>query len=268
MLHIGRIAHAAVFQPKDMRPALKGVGQLSLDGSIHGHVNVDQGARQDELPERVLILREPDCVLFAVVRRLEVAKPSRVGGLKKAYVRKVDVDYYTDAELAVRIGVHGVKGRTTGTVPTVRCRHLPSDDFQENQVRHPRECRLGQDRPRRRHHAHQVLLALAASFIHDMRPTAEMESGLDRSGQRPRQPCSPLPDVRSARFAGLVGDTGPITEVATIFLYDSDTGGVGFSSRLYEMHDTLLRGAESGWFPPVPALSGCPSCVGPQFEGG
>jgi DEAD/DEAH box helicase domain-containing protein len=72
-------------------------------------------------------------------------------------------------------------------------------------------------------------------------------------------------DPRDIRMSAQI--KAPFTGAATIFLYDAMPGGVGFSRRLYEMHDTLLRGAgelASG----CSCADGCPSCVGPQFEGG
>jgi DEAD/DEAH box helicase domain-containing protein len=53
----------------------------------------------------------------------------------------------------------------------------------------------------------------------------------------------------------------PFTGGATVFIYDKVPGGIGFSERLYQIHDLLLRAAlqhvrECG------CDDGCPSCVG------
>jgi len=103
--------------------------------------------------------------------------------------------------------------------------------------------------------------------ITDNLPTAEMESGLRGLGNvlANLAPLYLMCDPRDLRVWSEIRAT--FTESPTIFLYDSIPGGVGMSARLYEMHETLLRGAGelvSG----CPCESGCPSCVGPQFEGG
>jgi DEAD/DEAH box helicase domain-containing protein len=56
---------------------------------------------------------------------------------------------------------------------------------------------------------------------------------------------------------------GEISTEPTIFLYDNYPGGIGFSEPLFGMHDDLLfrtRELIDG----CPCQSGCPSCVGPE----
>jgi DEAD/DEAH box helicase domain-containing protein len=72
------------------------------------------------------------------------------------------------------------------------------------------------------------------------------------------------------------GDEGAVTDSAhvpddldepRIFLYDSYPGGIGFSEPLFGMHDTLLsetRRLIAG----CPCDHGCPTCVGPAGESG
>jgi DEAD/DEAH box helicase domain-containing protein len=53
----------------------------------------------------------------------------------------------------------------------------------------------------------------------------------------------------------------------TIFLYDNYPGGIGFSEPLFHMHEALLaRAAEL--INECPCESGCPSCVGPEGAAG
>jgi DEAD/DEAH box helicase domain-containing protein len=52
-----------------------------------------------------------------------------------------------------------------------------------------------------------------------------------------------------------------------VFLYDTYPGGIGFSKKLYEIHEGMLQAASEL----VGACScddGCPSCVGPAMEVG
>jgi DEAD/DEAH box helicase domain-containing protein len=107
-------------------------------------------------------------------------------------------------------------------------------------------------------------------------------------------PHSPLrtPQSKEALQAGLVGlgnvlsqvaplylmcdprDLGvvpqvknPFTGQSTIFLYDSYPGGIGFSQKLYDMHEMLLEAAGE-LVQACECEDGCPSCVGPAMEVG
>jgi DEAD/DEAH box helicase domain-containing protein len=53
----------------------------------------------------------------------------------------------------------------------------------------------------------------------------------------------------------------------TIVVYDGIPAGIGFSQRLYEMHDALMGHAHE-LVASCPCADGCPSCVGPAGEGG
>jgi len=53
----------------------------------------------------------------------------------------------------------------------------------------------------------------------------------------------------------------------TIFIYDNYQGGIGFSPLLYDSHEELLRNALS-LIEKCPCKDGCPSCIGPSKEVG
>jgi DEAD/DEAH box helicase domain-containing protein len=53
----------------------------------------------------------------------------------------------------------------------------------------------------------------------------------------------------------------------TIVLYDSIPAGIGFSQRLYEIHEELLLNARDV-VDSCGCSDGCPSCVGPGGEDG
>jgi DEAD/DEAH box helicase domain-containing protein len=70
------------------------------------------------------------------------------------------------------------------------------------------------------------------------------------------------------------GDVGLIVEqksaythAPTITLYDNLPAGLGFSDRLYELHDDLLRAARD-MIQDCACTDGCPACVGPVAEVG
>jgi DEAD/DEAH box helicase domain-containing protein len=53
----------------------------------------------------------------------------------------------------------------------------------------------------------------------------------------------------------------------TVFIFDAYPGGIGFSENLFERHDTLLQTARS-LITSCPCEHGCPMCVGPSLEVG
>ena len=59
----------------------------------------------------------------------------------------------------------------------------------------------------------------------------------------------------------------PQTDLPTLFLYDQYPGGVGLSEKAYEMQELLLEHALS-IVSQCPCEHGCPSCVGPESEVG
>lgn len=72
-------------------------------------------------------------------------------------------------------------------------------------------------------------------------------------------------DVRDLRAVPMAA--APLTQKPTIFIYDNHAGGVGFSKRLFGMHDEVRRAA-ADLIKSCACESGCPSCVGPSLEVG
>lgn len=189
---------------------------------------------------------------------------------KKAYVRRVDVDYYTDANLAVEIKV--------------------LEEFKQE---------LG--RSYQKHMGEVMVTSLATMFkkikffthenvgsgpIHlppeEMHTTAfwisitedtmglsreELESGLLGlcNVMVNLAPLYLMCDPRDIR--GVVQIRSPFTMKPTIYIYDNYPGGVGFSEKLYGMDEMLLKAARQVILE-CSCEDGCPSCVGPYEEVG
>lgn len=190
---------------------------------------------------------------------------------KKAYVREVNVDYFTDANMAVELKVlhvddeiqEGAIERQYGEVtvmakPTIfkkiRMRthenigsgpiHLPEEtlhtsgywfSFTEEEAakRSPNDMQM-------------ALLGLANVLIH-LAPLRLM--------------CDPF-DIRVVPQVKALHTKRP-----TIYFYDRYPGGIGLSQRLYEVHGELLQEAER-LIVGCGCQSGCPACVGPIEEVG
>lgn len=187
---------------------------------------------------------------------------------KKAYVRKVDVDYYTDANLAVDLKVlesfasrtaadvtveHGeVAVRSTATI-FKKLKLETNENVGWGKINIPEESR----------HTTSYWFSLGEEAVAGL-SQADVEEGLLGLAHLLRNlaPIYLLCDPRDLYAVAQV--RSPFTQRPTLFLYESQPGGVGMARRLYEIHDDLLRIARDvvgGCECP----SGCPGCVGPQI---
>lgn len=190
---------------------------------------------------------------------------------KKAYVREVDVDYFTDASLAVQLkvlhvnketeqgGLHLQLGEVTvNAKPTIfkkiRLRthenigsgpiHLPEEELHTSSYWFTVLDEVAADMST--NDMQYALLGLSNVLVH-IAPMYLM--------------CDPQ-DIRVVPQVKAVHNKKP-----TIFFYDRYPGGIGLSDRLYELHAELL--AEAGeLIAGCGCLSGCPACVGPIEEVG
>jgi DEAD/DEAH box helicase domain-containing protein len=190
---------------------------------------------------------------------------------KKAYVRQVDVDYFTDASMAVQLKVlhiqredrHSGLVRQYGEVtvngkPTIfkkiRLRthenigsgpiHLPEEELHTSSYWFTFDERITASRTA--NDLQYALLGIANVLVH-IAPLYLM--------------CDPM-DIRVVPQVKAVHNKQP-----TIFFYDRYPGGVGLSERLYEVHGRLLAEAKR-LISSCTCLSGCPACVGPIEEVG
>jgi DEAD/DEAH box helicase domain-containing protein len=190
---------------------------------------------------------------------------------KKAYVREVNVDYYTDASMAVQLKVlHILREEesagllrqygdvTINAIPTIfkKIRLRTHENIGSGPIRLPEEelhtssywftfneeISAGKSQ----NDLQFALLGIANVLVH-IAPLYLM--------------CDPY-DIRVVPQVKAVHNQKP-----TIFFYDRYPGGVGLSERLYEVHDTLLKQAQQ-LIRRCSCLSGCPSCVGPIEEVG
>ncbi len=189
---------------------------------------------------------------------------------KKAYVRKVSVDYYTDANLAVEIKVLDVfREKTTAKG--------------QNYIGEVMVTSLATMFKKIKFFTHENL---GFGHIHlppeEMHTTAYWLSIPENTGELSREemesgllglcnvmvniaPLYLMCDPRDIR--GVVQIRSPFTQTPTIYIYDNFPGGVGFSEKLYDMEDQLLKAARQVIME-CDCEDGCPSCVGPYEEVG
>ncbi|TVY10127.1 DEAD/DEAH box helicase [Paenibacillus cremeus] len=190
---------------------------------------------------------------------------------KKAYVREVNVDYFTDASLAVQLkvlhvhreAVHRGLERQFGEVtvnakPTIFKKiklrthenigsgpiHLPEEELHTSSYWFTFEDEVAKTMTT--NDMQFALLGLSNVLVH-IAPLYLM--------------CDPQ-DIRVVPQVKALHNKKP-----TIFFYDRYPGGVGLSERLFEVHGELITEAER-LIASCGCLSGCPACVGPIEEVG
>ena len=190
---------------------------------------------------------------------------------QKAYVRAVDADYYTDANLAVTLKVLDIASgepaeslRNHGDVMV----SAQATIYKKIKLHTHENVGWGKIHlPEQELHTTSYWLCVP-SIVADNLPGKEaLQAGLVGLGNVLSQ-VAPLYLMCDPRDIGLVPQVkNPFTGQSTIFLYDSYPGGVGFSRKLYEMHNIVLEAAGE-LVQACQCDSGCPSCVGPAMEVG
>jgi DEAD/DEAH box helicase domain-containing protein len=189
---------------------------------------------------------------------------------KKAYVSRVNVDYYTDANLAVDLKVlesfaeesepgalhaHGevavsylatifkkIKLETHENIGWGKI-HLPQEDL----------------------HTASYWLAFAPEAASGMDQEA-LQEGLWGIAHLLGNiaPIFLMCDARDLH--GVAQVKSPFTDRPTVFLYETVASGVGFSPHLFAIRGELLDAARTV-LRSCRCESGCPGCVGPDYEG-
>ena len=199
---------------------------------------------------------------------------------KKAYVRPVEVDYYTDALASV----------------TVQVLDTFAGDVSEGLSRSHGEVKitsLASMFKKIRFHTHENIGAgpihLPEQTLHTTGYWITVDPGLwaslgketldhpTKSGDFAGTPVEAglqgmahsLRHVASLRLMCDPRDLGSVAEVRsittqmpTVTVFEVYPGGVGFAARLYELHRELLDNA-SALVRDCPCEAGCPSCIGP-----
>jgi len=190
---------------------------------------------------------------------------------KKAYVRAVDVDYYTDAEIAVDLKVlEDTEERDVvgGSVAhgDVKVSFQPTI-FKKIKLETHENVGWGKIQlPQEDVHTTAYWLSLLPDTA-TMPAGDAMQSGLWGLGNLLVNvaPLFLMCDPRDIHVATEI--KSPFTGRPTVFLYEAAPGGVGLASHLYKVHDDLL-GAALDLAARCPCHAGCPSCVGPANEVG
>jgi DEAD/DEAH box helicase domain-containing protein len=190
---------------------------------------------------------------------------------KKAFVREVNVDYYTDASMAVQLKVLHIHKEieetgllrqygevTVNAKPTIfkKIKLLTHENIGSGPIHLPEE----------ELHTSSYWITFsddiaASTSTNDMQFALLGISNVLVHIAPMYLMCDPQ-DIRVVPQVKAVHNKKP-----TIFLYDRYPGGVGLSERLYEVHGELIAEARQ-LITSCGCLSGCPACVGPIEEVG
>jgi len=190
---------------------------------------------------------------------------------KKAYVRPVKVDYYTDASLAVTIRVLAtLQSREGNGLPAhhgeVRVTALPT---LFKKIRFHTHENVGSgpiSLPEQQLHTTAFWLTVPSAIARRFE-RSDLQGGLQGLANILSQvACLFL--MCDPRDLGAYAETrSSQTNEPTVFVYERYPGGVGMSARLFELHAQVLQAAEQV-AAECPCPQGCPSCVGPALQVG
>jgi len=187
---------------------------------------------------------------------------------KKAYVRRVEVDYYTDANLAVDLEVlesferapakgclvdHGeVAVRDVATI-FKKIRLDTNENVGWGRISLPEESR----------HTTSYWFSLEDDATEAL-SRAELQDGLWGLAHLLRHlaPIFLMCDPRDLQSVAQV--RSPFTGRPTLFLYENQPGGVGMARRLFDIHPRLLAAAREVAVQ-CGCPGGCPGCIGPSI---
>jgi DEAD/DEAH box helicase domain-containing protein len=193
---------------------------------------------------------------------------------KKAYVKEVEVDYFTDAETKTSIKVLSTIDEKA-TIDNARSHHgevsITSTVVLFKKVKFQTHENVGSGElkmPELEMHT----CAFWYTFPGDVPNKVGIETahfgGALRGLANILGKIAPLwvmCDPRDLRSISQV--RGPFTEQPTVYIYENIPGGVGLAHKLFSESERLFEAAREH-VTKCPCTTGCPSCIGPPLEVG
>ena len=189
----------------------------------------------------------------------------------KAYVRRIDVDYYTDAELQVNLDIlHENSAEDSGhyyrALGDVRVRFMPSI-FKKVKLLTGENVGSGPvNLPEEEVHSSGFWIAIG--------PQVETRFAKNELSQAMFGAANALVHVAPLHLMCDARDIyvaahrrNPITKRPTIFIYERLPEAVGLVEKLFQQHQLLLATAAE-LIQTCICQAGCPSCVGPEEQVG
>jgi DEAD/DEAH box helicase domain-containing protein len=188
---------------------------------------------------------------------------------RRAYVKPVDVDYYTQALLAVTLKPLEIFAQTDAPGGTRQHGEVMVSSIATlyKKLRLETHENIGWGKihlPEIEMHTTAYWVALGPAFDSWRRDV--LDTALAGAG-RALQTVGSVLLMSDPRDLGVVAQVrSPHAEHPVVYLYDGVPGGVGLAPRLFDRHAELIAGALS-LVESCPCEEGCPACVGPRGEG-
>ena len=211
---------------------------------------------------------------------------------RKAFVREVDCDYYTDAITYTKVTILDTfadgRSRLTGRLAASHGEvHVVSRVVGFKKIKFYTNENVGSgelDLPEQQMHTTSYWLTIPRPVMAALPyATDDRRDGVVGPGVRDAAGRAAAADVRPARHRHLDrqrradDETGrsaaatacrrAVGDEPRIFVYDNYPGGIGFSAPLFGMHDELLRRTRE-LIAGCECEHGCPTCVGPIGDTG
>ncbi len=185
----------------------------------------------------------------------------------KAFIRRVEVDYYTDADLNVSLSLLDIElssGQAAfGEIKvTSLVKIFKKMKFDTGESLGYGPVRL----PETDMHTQAMWMTLQNETV-DRYTRDILQNGMLGISNVLRI-VAPLYLMCSPRDIAIHYQVkSPITDRPTLIIYDNNPGGIGLAEKAYHMRDALLRHARE-LIAQCGCSHGCPSCVGPETEVG
>ncbi|MBP1604182.1 MAG: cshA, partial [Acidobacteria bacterium] len=215
---------------------------------------------------------------------------------RKAYVRHIDCDYYTDAITNSRVtplDTAATAGERPGALPAHGDVHVVSRVVGFKKIKFYTNENVGSgelDLPERQMHTTSYWLTIPRELMtalpysgddrrdgvvgmsHAMRQVAQLLLMCDARdiGVSIGPAREATEDGQAPAAAGPAASWSPVLQEGDeprVFIYDNYPGGIGFSEPLFRMHAELVARTRE-LITGCPCESGCPSCVGPLGDVG
>src|SRR5271167_356602 len=215
-------------------------------------------------------------------------------GQRKAYVKRVDVDYFTDGIRYTQVGVLEIAEEQRIAGPAARAHgdvlvrsqvvgfkkikfftnenigagklELPENEMHTTAFWITLERKLLAELPYALSDRQNGILGLLYAMA-SMATLLLMCDGRDLGTAVGERPAGPGVETEWQEFSAALANPAEMKEFfePNLYLYDAYPGGIGFSEPLFRVHDILLRRTRE-LILGCPCEQGCPSCVGPAGE--